>query len=361
MQTQELGGVTVVLPSLNPTEKLIQVVSGLIGEGFADILIINDGSDEAHLEPFRQLAELPQCRVLTHETNRGKGAGLKTAFRYLLENEPGLLGVVTVDGDGQHLPRDVQHCAVRMLEEGGTVMLGVRSFAREHVPFKSYWGNTITSFAFRALCGIRLSDTQTGLRAIPAALLPALLDVGGERFEYETNMLLDMKRVGIPFEEVPIETVYEGTNEGSHFRPVRDSVRIYALILKYAASGLLSFLLDNLFFLLALHLLGAALGPWKTVACYVVARLLSSFFNYNANRRLVFQNNSGYGPSLLRYYLLCIPQMLISAGLVEALARLSGVSAAHGLLTLLKIAVDTALFFVSFQLQREWVFRQKTR
>lgn len=359
MNGNNLERVTVVLPSLDPCERIESVVSGLIDEGFRDILIINDGSREEKRVHFERLALLPECHVLTHDVNRGKGAGLKNAFQFFLENRPDYLGVVTVDGDGQHLPKDVKNCALEMLANKGTVTLGVRSFARESVPFKSYWGNTITSAVFRILCGIKLSDTQTGLRAIPAEHLPLMLTVVGNRFEYETNMLLSMKRENIPFLEVPIETVYEGTNEGSHFRPFADSLRIYALILKYAASGIGSFVIDILLFRLALQLLGVTLGSWNVIICTVIARAISSFVNFNTNRRLVFESRTAYQSAIFRYYMLCIPQMLVSAGLVWSLSRLSSNFSAYGLLTVMKIVVDTALFFLSFQIQREWVFKQK--
>jgi len=252
--------------------------------------------------------------------------------------------------------------------ERDCVILGSRDFSLPDVPPKSRMGNRITSFVFRTGCGIRLQDTQTGLRAFPARVLPFLIGVQGERFEYETNMLLEMKRANIPFAEHPIETVYDDNNRGTHFRPFRDAVRIYGLILKYIASSLASFLLDIGLFYVVLRLLGPVMGEMRILGATVIARLFSSFANFNMNKRLVFSSHGSYRRSLLRYYALCVVQMLLSAGLVQLFTTLSTLLFAGPnaypnntlitLITLLKVLVDTLLFFCSFHIQRAWVFRE---
>ena len=176
--------ITVVLPSLNPDEKLRLVVEGLTRVGFDDIIIVNDGSDEAHLPNFPSPEEFPNIEILTHEVNRGKGAALKTAFAHFLRTREGRVGVITVDGDNQHHPEDVLACAEVLCAIPRNVILGVRDFSGPDVPARSRSGNRITSFVFRAFCGMKISDTQTGLRAIPAEHLPQMLEVEGDRFEY---------------------------------------------------------------------------------------------------------------------------------------------------------------------------------
>ena len=96
--------VTAVVPSYEPDEKLIQVVDGLLAEGFDDIVVVNDGSHEGHLQPFAEAAERPGVTVLRHEVNKGKGRAMKTAFAWCVENRPDIDGVVIVDGDNQHRP-----------------------------------------------------------------------------------------------------------------------------------------------------------------------------------------------------------------------------------------------------------------
>ncbi|MBR5095400.1 MAG: glycosyltransferase family 2 protein [Oscillospiraceae bacterium] len=222
----------IVLPSLDPDSKFVRVVEGLLAKGFAHIVIVDDGSDEAHQEPFRQAAAHPQCVVLHHEGNKGKGRALKTAFDYVLKELPELAGVVTIDGDGQHLVDDIIACGDRMLREDGKVVLGCRDFDAPGVPSRSVAGNKTTSRMFRLVYGIRVSDTQTGLRAIPREHLERMCRIEGERFEYETNMLLKMRRMGIEFVEQPIATVYDPEDYSSHYNAVKDSWRIAKVMIK---------------------------------------------------------------------------------------------------------------------------------
>lgn len=349
----------IALPSLNPDEKFGRVVDGLVQDGFKRIVIVDDGSDEDHQVWFRRAETYPPCTVLHHEVNKGKGRALKTAFQYIIETFPDAAGVVTIDGDGQHLTKDIAACGERMLSDPEKVVLGCRDFSLPGIPARSVAGNRTTSRLFRLCYGIRLSDTQTGLRAIPRAYLEPFCRIDGERFEYETNMLLQMKRLGIGFLEQPIETVYEGENEGSHYHPVKDSLRIFAVMLKFLLSSFGSLLLDLALFYLILRLFGARLGPGAELIATVIARVCSSFANFNANNAVVFGNKGSYKRALLRYYCLCIPQMLISGVLVTGAARLLLSNALPFVTTLIKFAVDTCLFFISYHIQREWVFSQK--
>ncbi len=359
----------VILPSLNPTDKLNSVVNSVIEVGFGSVIVIDDGSAPEFKEPFRIAAEKPGVTLLTHNVNRGKGAGLKTAFEYLIKERPDIEGAVTADGDGQHLAKDILGCAMAAHRHPGTLIMGCRNFDLEFVPPKSKKGNKITSAIFRSLCGIVLSDTQTGLRAMGKELFPRLLEIGGERYEYETNMLLYLHTDGVAFTEVEIETVYEDNNSGSHFRPVRDSARIYKLILahvfkrlfrffKYVLSSCASAAVDLLAFWLLHMLLGGLLGKTAVVVCTALARAISSFVNFNLNKSLVFSSNGSYGKTMAKYYVLCVVQLCVSAGLVQLLGSLFSASASW-LLTVLKAVVDTCLFFISYRIQRAWVFRSK--
>ena len=157
--------IPVVIPSYNPDEKLAQTVLGLKNAGFRDIIVIDDGSSAETKKNFPEPGD--GVTVLRHEVNRGKGAGLKTAFRYILENRPDAAGCVTADGDGQHRTEDIAACAKAMLSEKDRVILGARDFSLPHVPERSKKGNRITSRVFRLLFGMKITDTQTGLRAIP--------------------------------------------------------------------------------------------------------------------------------------------------------------------------------------------------
>ena len=358
---QDLSQVSVVLPSLDPDEKLDAVIDGLLEYGFTDIILVNDGSKPENLPRFQRAAdEHKEVHLLHHEVNRGKGAALKTAFTWFLENRPEGKGVVTVDGDNQHHPEDTRTCCERMLETGN-VVLGCRDFNLPHVPKRSRFGNHATSAVFKIFCGMTLSDTQTGLRAIPRYAVEKFLTVYGDRFEYETNMLLAMKTMGIPFEEVGIRTVYIEENKSSHFHAVKDSWRIYKLILahffRYTLSSAVCACVDaGMFALLDRLLRGAAAGVHVTVP-YVGARVVSSLLNFFLNKKLVFNSEVKTGKAMLRYYLLAVPQMAAQMLLTNGVYSLLHVSeTAGGLRTLWYVIVMVCLYFVSYTIQQRWVF-----
>lgn len=359
---QEIKSVSVVLPSLDPDEKLQAVIDGLLKVGFSDIILVNDGSKPENIRYFEQAAAAPQVQLLHHPVNRGKGAALKTAFRWFLENRPQGIGVVTVDGDNQHHPQDTLACVLEMIKTQ-KVILGCRDFSLSHVPKRSRYGNNITCAVFKIFCGMKLSDTQTGLRAIPREAVEAFCDVKGDRFEYETNMLLSMKQRSIPYGEVKIRTVYIEENKSSHFRAVRDSVRIYALILRhffrYTLSSILSAMVDTGVFALLSWLLSGILGGLVLDAVTTgSARVVSSLVNFFINKKLVFQSGASTGKALVRYYCLAIPILLLQLGLTHGAYLLLGIGDEQVFLrTLIYVIVMAVLYVLSFMFQQRWVFR----
>ena len=238
--------------------------------------------------------------------------------------------------------------------EDNKVVLGVRDFSQPDVPPRSKFGNKMTSFMFLTACRLKISDTQTGLRAIPTEFLNTFISTKGERYEYETNMLLDFGKHSIPFCEVQINTVYIDENATSHFHPIRDSIRIYKQILKYILSSVGSFVIDNTLFYILFLFLGSLANA--TIICTVIARVFSSICNYIFNKTLVFGNKGSKSKTLIKYYALCIPQMLVSALLLTGVTAMLGVGNA-GLTTMLKILVDTVLFICSYFIQKKWVFK----
>ena len=361
---KDLSNISVVLPSLDPDEKLVQVIDGLLEVGFSHIILVNDGSKPENLHYFLDAAAAhPEITLLHHAVNRGKGAALKTAFNWFLVHRPEAAGVVTVDGDNQHHKLDTRACAEHLLETGH-LTLGCRNFNQEDVPARSSYGNKITSAVFKIFVGMTISDTQTGLRAISREDLKTLLGVEGDRFEYETNMLLAMKTKNIPFDEVKIRTVYIEENKSSHFHPIRDSWRIYKLILvhffRYTLVSLLSALIDNgLFALLSAMLLGPLQGLALTAVATSGARVLSSLFNFFMNKSVVFQSGVSTGKAMLRYYCLAVPQMLAQMLLTQGAYMLFGIAdTATGLRTLVYAIVMTCLYILSFVIQQRWVFAE---
>ena len=358
---------TLIIPSLDPDEKLAATVTGAIAAGIDDIILIDDGSSEECRHYFTELEALPEVTLLCHPQNRGKGAALKTAFSYFLEHRPDRSGVVTADGDGQHRTEDIIACAEEMTNGESAVVLGCRDFTLPDVPPRSRFGNKMTSLVFRVFCGMRLSDTQTGLRAIPAEFIASVAEARGDRYEFETNMLLLMNRLHIPYREVKISTVYIDGNSASHFRPIRDSLRVYGLILGYIASSMISSGVD----LIAFYFIGEFYFDCTTfsgmLATTVWARIISMTVNFSINKSVVFGNSSGIGRTLIRYICVAVPVMLASWLSVYAISELMALvlGADAGILhigrTIIKIPVDIILFLISFRIQQKWVFAENDK
>lgn len=345
---------TIIIPSYNPDEKLNKVVEGLREIGFHDIIVVNDGSDEKHQAPFEMAGK---CTVIHHKVNKGKGRALKTAFAFCIENRCNSKGVITVDGDNQHHPDDVYACGRALLENRQSLVLGCRNFKSDDVPPRSKFGNGITKGIFRTLCGLKISDTQTGLRAIAMSKLSDMMEVKGERYEYETNMLLETKNMEMPICEVPIRTIYIDENESSHFNPIKDSIKIYSMILKFFMNSILSTVIDlTLYFVISLVLTRLHFAQASMVfVATIFARACSSFFNYKMNRKVVF--GQGGAHSVVKYYILCACQMTVSAILVYLFTDI--LMASTFMSTVVKAVVDTGLFFISFRIQKNWVFRRE--
>lgn len=248
-----MDNLVLIVPTLEPNTAFIKVVCNY-KKHFNKIIVVDDGSGEEYRNIFKEISDMGVV-VLTHALNYGKGRALKTAFNYVLNNYKDVVGVITVDSDGQHLVKDALKCSDALINSENKLVLGSRNFDEDNVPLKSRIGNKLTRSLFKILCGISISDTQTGLRAIAINDIKTFLYTKGERFEYETNMLLDAKKYNIKFEEVPIETVYLNENKGTHFNPLRDSVEIYKVFIKYLFVSLSSFLVDILFFMLFLNIL----------------------------------------------------------------------------------------------------------
>lgn len=349
--------IPIVIPSLDPDEKLLQLLQQLTNAGLQRIVLVNDGSAPQFDPIFAQAQRQFGCVVLRHATNLGKGRALKTAFQHCLAHYPDAVGCVTADSDGQHTPACIAATMQALAQNPSALVLGVRNFDAAGVPPRSRWGNKFTRLVFRLLVGLSITDTQTGLRGISASYMQALLQTGGDRFEFESNMLIDTKQHHVPIVEVPIETVYLQQNASSHFHPLRDSARVYAVFGRFLFSSLSSSLLDlGLFALFCWLFAGLVPSVALVMLATVLARIISAVYNYSINYAVVFHSTASRGSSALRYFLLALVQMGASALLVGGLFWLF-----QGGKLLIKICVDVCLFFVSFQLQREFVYRQKAK
>ena len=363
-QRSSRANVAVVIPSLEPTRKLLDYIEQLKELGFSNIILVDDGSGPKHSQIFSSANLQLGCKVITHSVNLGKGAALKNAF-VAAESIEGLLGIVTADSDGQHLAKDVARVADRLIEyhskDVGSLVLGTRTLNSKAVPWKSRFGNTLTSALVKLLFGKYLSDTQTGLRGIPVSMLEGQKLVRGDRFEYEMGALFKALSEKVPVVELPIETIYpDGKNKETHFRPLVDSAKIYFVIfgqfMGFASSSLLSFAVDIALFVFIIDnfFLGSS-DPQAVVSSVVLARVGSSLLNFTLNKRLVFENRDQKRKTLARYYILAITVLSLSAAGSAVMAQVL-----DGRVVWAKILVDSVLFILSYLIQRRWVFKNGT-
>ncbi len=352
-----------LIPAYEPGDKLISLAAELKERGF-DIVVVDDGSGSGYRDIFEEISQ--QATVLTHAQNRGKGAALRTGMTYInkymayTESVMGPSGtevvsgrdavIVTVDADGQHLPDDVLRVAEISDQRRDALVLGSRAL-KEDVPVRSRFGNTVTRHVYSMATGVRVHDTQTGLRAFRRSLIPRLLEIEGDRYEYEINMLMQLAAEGVPIIEERIETVYEDNNSGSHFRTLRDSFRVYKEILKFSASSLMSFAIDYCMYAVLLAATGAAGIAGSLVISNIGARLVSGTANYMMNRKLVFRSRAGLAKSAAQYFLLAA---FILAGNTIVLSTLAGTLGMNRFAA--KLITEVIFFAISWTVQRYVIF-----
>ena len=345
--------VVIIIPAYNPDDKFITHLKNLRDNYYDQIIVVDDGSREDTKHYFKQAVEEFGCDLVQHNVNLGQGRAYKSAFNYFLgKYAKTTIGVIQCDCDGQHHIEDINKCADLLRQNPEKFILGVRCFKDKSIPFRSRFGNNCTSFVFKVFCGLDIDDTQTGLKGIPTSFVPRLMETPGERFEYASSVLLETKKAGVEILQFPIHTIYINGNETSHFNPLVDSIRIYSLILKYLASSLSAFIVDIIAFTIFLHIFKGFLpGLYIVIATYS-AKVISCTYTFFVNKNLVFENDKNGHAQAVKFVLLCILIATLSGWLTSTVVFMTGFNE-----VVIKIVVDTLLFFLSFQLQNRWVFK----
>lgn len=338
-----------LIPAYEPDTLLIDLLHSLRVSDFKAI-VVDDGSGKEYAEIFERASEF--AIVLIHPGNCGKGRAIKTALTYIREHFEEPYTVVTMDADGQHRIRD----AIRVCEGADlrpdTLILGSRGF-QEGVPLRSKMGNTITRGVFAFSTGLHVHDTQTGLRAFSSKLTPVMLDISGERYEYEMNVLLEFAHEKRPVRELEICTVYFDNNSGSHFDTVKDSYRIYKEILKFSASSFISFLTDYSLY----SMMTAVTGGWGAaglVVSNVTARTVSSGINYTLNRKFVFQSKNGVWKSALKYFALVIAILVGDTFVLNTIVARTSLNPYAA-----KLITELLFFTISWLMQHLFIFKKE--
>ena len=351
----------VIIPAYRPDTRLIRLTADVLDLGYS-VIVVNDGSGDAYESVFRALD--PRVIRLRHEKNRGKGAGIKTGLSYVLEENAKtpdefeqIRFVCIMDADGQHTPADMDRVMAAAEEHPTGLTLGVREVNRK-MPLRSRIGNALTRGIFHLLTASKVSDTQTGLRAFSVELIPAMLQVEGDRYEYEMGVLAYVARNRLGFTEVPIATLYEDRrNSTSHFRVIRDSLLIYKGLFKFAGSSFFSFLVDYVLFIALVYLLRGR-GSTEVVPVEVIANILARFMsgtvNYLLNCRLVFRRKPSF-KTAGEYALLAVTILGVNTGVLY-LWKMTPLP-----VPVCKLFTEICMFLANYLAQKKLVFRKKKR
>jgi glycosyltransferase involved in cell wall biosynthesis/4-amino-4-deoxy-L-arabinose transferase-like glycosyltransferase len=348
MNADQTPRFAVLIPAYRPSASLPDVVRALAAKAVPAIVIVDDGSGPEYRDVFARAAAFPNVHLLRHATNLGKGAALKTGINYALCAFPGLVGIVTADADGQHHPDDIIRVAGTLLARPDCLVLGSRAFDGE-VPWRSRFGNSLTSMVVHALIGQKLTDTQTGLRGIPTSLALRILRIESTGYEYELEMIVAAHRSAVPVIEEPIRTIYEAGNKSSHFNPIVDSMKIYFVLARFGSVSLMTAALDNLVFYLAFRHSGHVLGS------QILGRVFAVGFNYSMVRKSVFYSRQRHKTVLPKYLLLVLVSGTVSYAGIRLLSAKLGINPVSA-----KLMVETVLFFANFAIQRVFIFTPQT-
>ena len=344
-----------VIPIYQPCDKALPFLRSIDPSSFERIVIVDDGSGEKYKHIFDEIAKLENFVVLSYPLNHGKGYALKTGFKYVKDNLPEVKGIVTADGDGQHALEDILRVRDELEKQEGKLVLGARDFTSEDCPKRNRFGNRFSSRYFKISTGVKIKDTQTGLRGIPSNLFELAINTVGDRYEYEFNFLSDAVKEA-PLSEITIKTIYDD-NANSHFHVIKDSARIYKVPLLYLAVALSSFLIDFGLFAL-IHHFGPTELPWMILVPYIGARLISGPYNFLMNNFVVFSGPEGFWRKLGRYGFVFLINMCLGLGLLYLFDYVFPQNIG---LTVLKIFVEAIIFVINFFVSKMFIFAKKAR
>jgi len=267
----------VIIPTLDPNETIMEEFITKLHKEFKNIIIVNDGCKDDYDVFFKKFSD-KKIKVLKNKVNLGKGMALKHAYNYILNEFPKCKGIVSADCDGQHSVDDIKKCAEAVLDNPDSLILGVRDFNKNNVPKRSRFGNKVTRFIMEELIDLSITDTQTGLRGMSLDVTKILIKTSGERYEYETNVLIDCKEKKINIVEVPIETIYIDCNTDSHFDPIGDSIKIYKAFSMHFTKVIIGLLFNLIVFSFILRIITLPAIITLTIAIIIASSLGGKLF-----------------------------------------------------------------------------------
>jgi len=352
--------ICVIIPSLNPDKKLADYVEKIISSNITSVIVINDGSDSKYDEIFENINNIKGCTVIRHEINKGKGAALKTGYKYFLENFNRYRGVITADSDGQHDIEDILRISELIgIGENKKAVLGQRDLYNKNVPIRSRIGNASSALLFSLLYGCNIWDTQSGLRGFSADLIPLMIEIEGERYDYEMNVLSFLRINNINIIKIPIKTIYINNNKGSHYRTVYDTAKIFIRIVnsffRHSALTLAFGILDISLFAICYYLLLTNAAPAARIfICSFAARIcVLAISNIPARKNAPLNRISN--KSNLVSYIIWTGQLIVSCLLVLKLFASAMLN-----IIFIKYITDLVICIVTYQIQKRSDFKKKT-
>ncbi|MBO4563096.1 MAG: bifunctional glycosyltransferase family 2/GtrA family protein [Clostridia bacterium] len=358
-----------VIPAYRPDEKLFEVIEGLSGED-VNFIVVDDGSGAAYAPIFDRLEKEYGGRVtvLRLNLNCGKGHALKEGFAYIAGICSEDDGVLTIDADLTHMLDGAKRVMEAWRNDPDSLVIASRHFTNK-VPFKNRFGLSITRSVFAVTSGVRLHETQSGLRAFSVRLIPEMIKIGGERYDYEIAQLMFAAKEQINILEVPVETEFTGGTRSSQFILFKDSWLIFRMIIVFMLSSFSCFLIDYCLLLILATVfknspaaVKIAEGEYRLrmfgmlvdthMIALIIARAVSSFCNFILNRKVVFK--TGSRAAIVRFYIVILGLLAANYGLLALVANEKGFP-----LWLAQLVVQAVLYPMSFILQRKFVFPDK--
>ncbi len=340
-----------LIPAYEPEENMLDLLENIKKDTDMDIVVVNDGSSDACKDIFSKAKEF--AKVLEHEVNKGKGRALKTGLNYINDNYRGEYIVVTMDADGQHTIEDALKICDLVKKSPDILVLGKRFFG-EDVPLRSRLGNAMTRLVYKIATGVKVYDTQTGLRAFSYKLLPLMLEIKGERYEYEINVLMECSKNNIEIKEIDIATIYINNNSGSHFNVFKDSYRIYKEIFKFCAASIICFLVDYALYCIGLVFTVSLGKGLSTVVSNVFARIVSSVLNFTLNKKVVFKRKGNTLKLAISYFMLALCILAGNTIVLKMFVEVFNIDT-----KIAKLITELIFFIISWFIQKFLIFKKK--
>ncbi len=340
-----------LIPAYEPEENMLDLLENIKKDTDMDIVVVNDGSSDACKDIFSKAKEF--AKVLEHEVNKGKGRALKTGLNYINDNYIGEYIVVTMDADGQHTIEDALKICDLVKKSPDILVLGKRFFG-EDVPLRSRFGNAMTRLVYKIATGVKVYDTQTGLRAFSYKLVPLMLEIKGERYEYEINVLMECSKNNIEIKEIDIATIYINNNSGSHFNVFKDSYRIYKEIFKFCAASIICFLVDYALYCIGLVFTVSLGKGLSTVVSNVFARIVSSVLNFTLNKKVVFKRKGNTLKLAISYFMLALCILAGNTIVLKMFVEVFNIDT-----KIAKLITELIFFIISWFIQKFLIFKKK--